>query len=401
MKKDFIAYAQPHIEDDDRAAVLEVLSSVWLTQGPKVTELEAEVARVSGTQYAVAVANGTAALHLAYAALGVGSGDEIITSPITFAATANAAILLGAKVKFSDIDPETFTLDPKKIERQITSKTKAIVPVDLTGHPCHMNEISEIADYHNIPIIVDAAHSFGASYHNKKVGSLGLMSTFSFHAVKSIAAGEGGAIATDDAALASKLKRLRSHGVVNEEDQLICADMAADRLPGDGAETSHQKGKTAWYYEVQEPAWNYRMSDIQCALAISQIGKLDTNLKMRTNIAAQYQAAFSDHPLITPPQRPSGWKSAWHLYIIRLNLVEMESTRREVFEKLRKEGIGVHVHYIPVHLQPYYRKYYDFQPGNYPEAEAFYREALTLPMHPAMEAEDIKRVIDAVRDIVS
>jgi perosamine synthetase len=401
MTHKFIPYAQPFIDDGDRAAILDVLNTVWLTQGPKVAELEAEVARVCGTQHAVAVANGTAALHLAYAAQGIGPGDEIITSPVTFAATANAAVLLGAKVKFCDVDPETFTLDPNKIEQLITRNTKAIVPVDFTGHPCHMNEITEIADHHNIPVIVDAAHSFGASYHNKATGSLGLMSTFSFHAVKSVAAGEGGAITTDDAELTEKLRRLRSHGVVNTEGDMMLADIAADRLPGKGADTQHQEGKAGWYYEVQEPAWNYRMSDIQCALAISQIGKLEVNLEKRSDIAALYDAAFLNNPLIKTPRRPGNWKSAWHLYMIRLNLAEMKSTRREVFEALRSEGIGVHVHYIPVHLQPYYRNSHGTRLGDYPAAEAFYREALTLPMHPAMVDKDIKRVIEAIGNIIS
>lgn len=393
---EFIPYARPVLDESDISAVTDVLRGVWLTQGPQVPLFEEKVARIAGTTHAVAVANGTAALHLAYAALGVGAGDEIITSPITFAATANAAVLLGAKVRFADIEPETLTLCPKALENLITLRTKAIVPVDFAGLPCRMDEINAIARKRGIPVVVDAAHSFGATYKDRPSGSLGHMTTFSFHAIKTATAGEGGAVVTNDDVLAARIARLRSHGITSAENEITDHDLAADRLPGTGAQSQGQQGKAPWYYEVQEPAWNYRMTDIQCALGSSQLGRLDTFLASRESIAAQYDAALGDHPLIQIPARPSYGTSAWHLYVVRLDLSNMTATRRDVLETLREAGIGAHVHYIPVHLQPFYRKTHGTGFGDCPNAEAYYKEAVTLPMHAALSNEDVSRVANTL-----
>jgi len=399
-KPDFIPYARPLLDDADREAVAQVLHTPWLTQGSKVQEFEDALAGRCGTRHAVAVANGSAALHLAYAAIGIGLGDEILTSPITFAATASMAEVLGAKARFVDIRADTFTMDPEKLDAAITPNTKAIVPVDFSGHPCDIEAIRAVADARGIPVIIDAAHSFGATYFGRPTGGLAAMSTFSFHAIKSIAAGEGGAITTDDDALAERLRVLRSHGLVTSENEIETDWLAADNVPLDGGGPENQIGRSPWYYEVKEVGWNYRLTDIQCALALSQMSKLDTFLARRAEIASNYDVLLGNEPNIVLPARPDGCTSAWHLYVIRLRLDRLSRTRREIFESLRSNGIGVHVHYIPVHLQPYYRHANGTKWGDFPVAERYYSEALTLPLHPSMSDADVRRVADEVLAVV-
>ena len=392
---DDIPYARPLLDDDDIAAVTEVLRSVWLTQGPWIAPFEEAVADIVGTRHVVAVSSGSAALHLAYAALDIGPGDEIVTSPVTFAATANMAALLGAQVRFADIDPDRLTLDPNAIEHAITSRTKAIVTVDFGGLPSAMDDVNAVAARHGIPVITDAAHSFGAAYKDQPIGAHARLTTLSFHAIKLTAAGEGGAVATDDDALADRVRRLRSHGIVAAEPYLE-TDIARDALPGTGAGTADQRGGAPWYYEVVEPGLNYRMTDLQCALGHSQLRKLPSFLARRRKIAQRYETSFEGHALIRRPPQPADAESAWHLYVIQLDLTAMTSTRREVLEAMRAQGIGAHVHYIPLHLQPYYRQCGGTGWGDLPHAEAYYRCALTLPLHPAMTDDDVDRVVSSV-----
>ena len=398
MSEQFIPYGRQCLEEDDIAAVVEVLKGDWLTQGPKIPEFEKALAARAGVGQAVAVATGTAALHCACFAAGVGPGDEIITAPITFAASGNCAAYLGASVRFVDIRSDTYMMDPNRLEAAITPRTKAIVPVDFTGQPGDMDEINAVAEKHGITVIEDAAHALGASYKGRPAGSLADMSIFSFHPVKHIATGEGGAVVTDDGELAKRLRLFRTHGITGAPEEMILSDQAADNEgPAAGGNPG---GKAGWYYEMQELGFNYRITDIQCALGISQLGKLDCFLDRRRKIAHRYSEAFSQSPnLIVPHQQPDR-ESAWHLYMLRLRLERMPKTRRKVFDELRGKGIGVHVHYIPLHLLPWYRDRFGYGRGDFPEAEAYYDSALTIPLFPAMTDAQVERVIESVLDAV-
>ena len=399
MSNEFIPYSRQSIDQSDIEAVIEVLKSDWMTQGPKISEFEERLASRVDAEYAIALATGTAALHCACFAADVQPGDEIITSPITFAASGNCALYLGATVKFIDIKRDTYCLDAEQLEAAITSKTKAIIPVDYTGQPCDMDEINNIAQKHGVTVIEDAAHAIGARYKNKSVGSLTDMSIFSFHPVKHVAMGEGGLITTNNKNFADKLRLFRTHGITNSDAAMLNRELSRDR---------HIKGKSAlnnddkapWYYEMHELGFNYRITDIQCALGISQLNKLDSFLERRQEIAERYTKAFSESSyIITPFQEPDR-QNAWHLYMLRLNLDKMEKTRKTVFNELRAQGIGVHVHYIPLHLQPYYQKNLGYKYGDFPEAEAFYNAALTIPLYPAMTDKDVERVIETILDII-
>jgi len=400
MSESFIPYARQSIDDDDIAAVVKVLRGDWLTQGPSITAFEAAIATRVGAKHGIAVATGTAALHCACYAAGVGPGDEIITAPITFAASGNCALYLGASVKFVDIRPDTYCLDPAKLEAAITAKTKAIIPIDYTGQPADMDEINEIAGHHGIPVIEDSAHSLGATYKHRPVGSLAAMSIFSFHPVKHVAMGEGGLIATDDDGLASALRLFRTHGITNDGAAMRLPDQAADR-ENSGRGEDNAEDRAPWYYEMQELGFNYRITDIQCALGLSQLAKLDDFLARRREIAARYNAAFSKSDLLIAPHQEADRDSAWHLYMLRLRLDRLHKTRRQIFEELRARKIGVHVHYIPLHLQPYYREKFGYKRSDFPESESFYDAALTIPLFPAMRDADCERVIDAVLSCVS
>lgn len=396
MTNNFIPYSKQSIDESDIEAVVSVLKSDWMTQGPKISEFENAVADRVGAKHGVAVATGTAALHCACYAAGVGEGDEIITSPITFAASGNCALFLGATVRFVDIKKDTYCLDVEKLEAAITPKTKAIIPVDYTGQPCDMDEINSIADKHGITVIEDAAHSLGAKYKNKPVGSLADMSIFSFHPVKHIAMGEGGLITTNDDTVAEKLRLFRTHGITNNEASMINSELSADKH----VSSENTIDKAGWYYEMQELGFNYRITDIQCALGCSQLLKLDSFLARRKEIADRYTNAFKDSPFIETPYQESDRESAWHLYMLKLNLGNMKKTRKMVFNELREKAIGVHVHYIPLHLQPYYQNNLGYKYGDFPEAEAFYNAALTIPLFPMMTDADCERVIDTIKEIV-
>lgn len=395
----FIPYGKQCLEEDDIASVVETLKSDWITQGPTIPQFEKAIASKTGAQYAVAVATGTAALHCACFAAGIGEGDEIITSPITFAASGNCALFLGASVRFVDIRRDTYCMDSKKLEAAITSKTKAIIPVDFAGQPCDMDEINAIARKHNLVVIEDAAHSLGAVYKERPVGSLAPMTIFSFHPVKHITTGEGGMIVTNDEMLANKLRLFRTHGITNDNDSMTLSEQAADN---ENLNQSQRNSNTRapWYYEMQELGYNYRITDMQCSLGLSQLKKLERFISRRREIVQRYNESFGRSPYLITPYVESDRQSVWHLYMLRLRLDKIKKTRRQVFEQLRILKIGVHVHYIPLHLQPYYRNRFGYNRGDFPEAEGYYDSALTIPLYPSMTDDDCERVIRAVLETV-
>jgi UDP-4-amino-4,6-dideoxy-N-acetyl-beta-L-altrosamine transaminase len=376
-----IPYGHQWVDKLDIKEVEGVLISDWLTQGPKIKEFETALCKYAGAKYAVAVSSGTAALHLAYLAAGLAAGDEIITSPITFVATANASLYCGAKPIFADIDKDTINIDPEKIKGKITSRTRVIIPVHFAGHPCDMDEISKIAKKNGIAVIEDAAHALGAEYKGLKIGSCSHsdMSIFSFHPVKSITTGEGGAILTNKKDLYSKLVMLRSHGITKEKG----------RLKGRG-----WRKEGPWYYEMQDLGFNYRITDIQAALGLSQLKKIDNFIQRRREISDFYNKAFEGNEFFDIPVEKKYAYSSCHLYPIRLK-GKFENRRKEVFEKMRAGGLGVQVHYIPVYLQPYYRKL-GFKKGACPIAENYYNREISLPLYPALTAGQVKYVIDLV-----
>jgi UDP-4-amino-4,6-dideoxy-N-acetyl-beta-L-altrosamine transaminase len=394
-----LPYGRQWVDEDDISAVVEVLKGDWITQGPMVAAFEEAFAVAVQSSYAVAVSSGTAALHLAYLAAGVGPGDEVITSPITFAATANAARLCGAEVKFVDIDPQTLCIDPTLLKRAITTRTKVIAPVDFAGLPCAMGEINKLAAQHGLTVVADAAHSLGASYHEKPVGSVADMTCFSFHPVKSITTGEGGLITTDRPDLVKHLRLLRSHGITPAKDGVSIHAAAMDRESG--AANSENGDPAGWYSEMTTLGLNYRITDLQCALGLSQLKKLPMFVARRAAIADRYRDAFKDHPLIEVQSAPQGLRSAWHLFVIKLRLDRMKMTRRAVYDALRARGLGVQIHYIPVHLHPYYRERYQHRRGDFPLAERYYDQCLSLPIFPAMEEGDVQRVIETVKDVLA
>lgn len=380
----FIPYGRQSIDEEDIQAVVDVLRSDYLTTGPKVTEFEQAVADYVGAKYAVAVSNGTAALHIACLAAGIGRGDEVITTPITFAASANCALYCGAKPVFADIKPDTYNIDPEDIERKITDKTKAIIAVHYTGQPCEMDAIHEIAQRHNLIIIEDGAQVISGEYKGRKVGALSDMTTFSFHPVKPITTGEGGMVTTNDEKLYERLKLFHTHGITREEALL-------------------EKNDGPWYYEQLELGFNYRITDIQCALGLSQLKKLDAFASHRRALAKRYDEAFAkavterhlldekgEPLLITPYQHPD-CLSSYHLYMIQVPA----DRRREIFESLRQACVGVNVHYIPVYKLPYYQ-HHGYETVCCPNAEAFYARAITLPLYADMTFEQVDYVVEQV-----
>lgn len=374
-----IPYGRHEISEDDVAAVVAVLRSDWLTQGPMVPRFEEAVAAYCGARYAVAVNSATSALHLACLALGLGPGDSLWTSPITFVASANCARYCGAEVDFVDIDPETGNMSvaalSEKLERaeQGGRLPKIVVPVHFAGWPCEMRAIHDLGQRYGFRIIEDASHAIGAQYQGEPVGNsrYGDITVFSFHPVKIVTTGEGGMAMTNDGRLAAKMRRLRSHGITREASEM----------------EHHVQGP--WYYEQIELGYNYRMTDIQAALGLSQLARLDEFVARRRALARRYDTLLADLPLVRPTYSPD---SAWHLYVIRL---QDPSRRREVFERLRQAGIGVQVHYIPVHLQPYYRRL-GFKAGDFPEAERHYAGAISLPLYPGLSDPVQEQVVAAL-----
>lgn len=378
MKRN-IPYGHQSIDAADIKAVVKVLKSDWLTQGPAVEEFERAVAQYCGAQHGVAVSSGTAALHLAYFVAGITKGDEVITTPLTFVATSNMIATLGAKPVFVDIDLTTLNINPELIEKAITKKTKAIAVVDFGGHPCDYDAIKKIAKKHKLLLIEDACHALGAEYlpagrhgEGKKVGSLSDMTVLSFHPVKHITTGEGGMVLTNSKSFYEKLKMFRSHGIVKKPE------------------------KGGWYYEIEKPFFNYRISDFQCALGLSQLTKLDTFVARRRAIADIYNKQFANVPEIVIPPQASYATSSWHLYPIQVAAKD----RKRIFEALRAKGIGVQVHYMPLHLHPFYQEEFGYKKGDFPKAEKYYNSTITLPLYPSMTNGDITYVVDTVKTMI-
>lgn len=379
MRK-FIPYGRQYIDEDDIRAVVEVLKSDYITTGPKIDELEKKIAEYTGAKHAVAVSNGTAALHAACFAAGIGPGDEVITSPMTFAASANCVLYMGARPVFADINPRTYNIAPEEIEKKITGRTKAIIPVHFTGQPCNMDEILRIAEKYGLAVIEDGSHALGTLYKGRKIGTLGDMTTFSFHPVKHITTGEGGAITTNDDSMYDRLLMFRTHGVTRDVEKM-------------------EKNEGPWFYEQQYLGYNYRMTDIQAALGVSQMNKLEGFLEKRRDYADLYDRLLEGIDGVVAPYQSEYSRSAWHLYVIKLDSGKPELGRREVFEALRKRNIGVNVHYIPVYYHPYYREI-GYEKGLCPVAEALYENIITLPLYPTMEPEDIHYIVDNLADIL-
>lgn len=376
-----IPYGKQWIEDDDIQAVVEVLKGDFLTTGPKVSEFEERLAEYTGAKYAVAYSNGTSALHGACFAAGITEGDEVITTPITFAASANCALYVGALPVFADICSDTYNIDPSEIEDKITSRTKAIIPVDFTGQPCELDRIMQIAKKYNLKVIEDAAHSIGATYKGKRIGSIADMTTFSFHPVKTITTGEGGAVTTNDRELYEKLILFRSHGITRDERKLI----------------NPQEGP--WYYEQQFLGYNYRLTDIQAALGISQLKKLDRFVSLRRNFAEQYNKAFKNEEGLIIPHQSADGNSAWHIYVAQLETEKLSISREEFFNELQKCGIRANVHYIPVYYHPYYQRL-GYKKGICPKAEALYERIITLPLFAKLQQNEIDYVIENTKSIL-
>jgi len=373
--KDFIPYGKQNIDQDDIQAVVEALQSSLITQGPRVDEFEARVAEHCGVKYAVAFNSGTSALHAAMYATGVKAGDEVISSPLTFVATTNAAVYLGARPVFVDMDLASYCIDIDRIEQAITDQTKVIVPVDFAGYPVNMSRIMEIARKHSLLVIEDAAHALGARRGGVPVGRDADMTMFSFHPVKHITTGEGGMIVCNDKEYYRQLKLFRSHGI-------------------EKTEALWEGNDGPWYYEMQELGYNFRITDIQCALGLSQLRKLPAFLEERQQIAGIYDTAFKSVDWLAIPPRPEGNDThAYHLYPLRLN---PSINRRAFFDYLRSYHIGVQVHYIPVHLQPYYRRAFGYKPGDFPVAEDFYARELSLPIYPGLSQAEQEYIIETL-----
>jgi len=376
-----LPYGRQSISEADIQAVTDVLRSDWLTTGPKVPEFEEALAASVGAKHAVAFSSGTAALHGAAFAAGLKPGDEAITSPLTFAATANCVLYQGARPVFADVFSDTLNLDPDRLVERITVNTRAVLPVDYAGHPADLDPILALAERHGLTVIEDACHALGAEYHGRRTGSIAHMSVFSFHPVKHLATGEGGMVTTNRADLAESLRRFRNHGISSDARQ------------------RHASGQ--WHYEMVSLGFNYRLTDVACALGLSQLKRLEANLARRREIAARYTAAFrSVAGVLAPSVRPDV-NPAWHLYPIRVNPAQLNTDRAHVFRALRAENIGVNVHYIPVHLHPYYRDRFGFSGGEYPVAEAAYEQLISLPMFHGMTNQDVEDVIAAVRKVTN
>jgi perosamine synthetase len=371
-----IPYAQQWVDEEDVAAVADVLRSDWLTTGPAVERFEGALAEFTGARYAVAVSSGTAALHACVAALGIGPGDEVIVPAMTFAATANAVVYLGARPVFADVDAGTLLIDPADAERRITPRTKAMIAVDYAGQPCDYDRLRAITDRYGLELIADACHSLGATYRGRRAGTLADLNAFSFHPVKHIAAGEGGMITTGDPETAARLRRFRNHGMDTDHRQRAEAG--------------------AWFYEMQELGFNYRLSDIHCALGTSQLRKLPGWLARRQQIAAAYDAALTLSPYFEPLAVQPDVSHARHLYVVQL---AAGFDRNAAFRAFRRQGIGVNVHYVPVPLHAFYRRQFGTGPGLCPRAEAAYTRLLTLPLYPRMREDQVEAVIAALRSI--
>ncbi|MDU6036796.1 MAG: UDP-4-amino-4,6-dideoxy-N-acetyl-beta-L-altrosamine transaminase [Clostridium butyricum] len=381
VRETYLSYGKQYIDEKDIEEVVKVLKGDYLTTGPSIDEFEKKVATYVGAKYGVALSNGTAALHAACYAAGIHDNDEVLVSSITFVASANCVLYCGGKPVFIDINPKTYNIDVDKIEEKITHRTKAIIAVDLTGQPVDMDKIMRIAKKHNLIVIEDAAHALGAEYKNEKVGKLAHMTEFSFHPVKPVTTGEGGIVVTNSKEYYEKIKLFRSHGITRDTEIM-------------------NKNQGPWYYEQIDLGYNYRLTDLQCALGISQMNKIDRFIKRRREIAGIYNEAFKGIEEINIPFEEYFSKSGWHIYVILLELDKLNADRKEIFKALQKENIGVNVHYMPVYLQPYYKEL-GYKKGQCPIAEKVYERMITIPLFPSMTDEDIQSVITAINKVLN
>jgi UDP-4-amino-4,6-dideoxy-N-acetyl-beta-L-altrosamine transaminase len=382
VRKEKLYYGRQWIDEEDVKAVSKVLTGDFVTCGPKITELEKALADYTGAKYAVAVSNGTAALHCACIAAGIGPGDEVITTPLTFAASANCILYCGARPVFADIDPETYNIAPKSIEEHITEKTKAVIAVDFTGQAVKFREIRALCDKYHLILIEDAAHAIGTKYEGQPVGSLSDMTCFSFHPVKTITSGEGGAVTMNSEAFYKKLVLAHTHGITHEEEEM-------EEAPHEGP----------WYYEQVSLGYNYRMTDFQAALLLSQLKKLDKFAGRRKEIVKRYNEAFESLPEILVQKEIAESDTCRHLYIIRLDLAKLSCTRREFFDAMAAENIQCQIHYVPVYWFPYYQ-HLGYKKGLCPNAEEVYQGIMSIPLYPRMTDEDVEGVIYAVKKII-
>jgi UDP-4-amino-4,6-dideoxy-N-acetyl-beta-L-altrosamine transaminase len=376
-KKNFIPYGHQWIDNKDIKEVVKVLKTDWITQGPKVEKFEKAIAKYCKTKYAVAVSSGTAALYAAYIVSAIRSGDEVITTPLTFVATANAIVHCGGKPFFADIQEDTLNIDPKEIKKRITKKTKAIAIVDFAGHPCDYQEILKIAKKNKLLIIEDASHALGSEYKGRKIGGFADMTILSFHPVKMITTGEGGVVLTNGKNFYEKLKIFRHHGIIKKPE------------------------KGGWYYEIENLGYNFRLTDFQSALGLNQLKKIKKFIKRRREIVAKYNKEFRNIKEIITPTERNYVKSAWHIYVIQLCLERLKTGRKEIFEALQKAGIGVQVHYLPLHLQPFYKRKFGYKIGDFPIAEKYYQRAITLPLFPKMTNKEVGQVIKTIKKIIN
>ena len=376
VRDELLPYGRQSLDEADIAACVDVLRSPWLTTGPRIAEFEGAVADYAGAAHAVAFSSGTSALHAAAAAAGLGPGDEAITTPLTFAATANCVAYQGAQPVFADIHANTLNISAEEIERRITPRTKAILPVDFAGLPADLDAIMDVAERHGLLVIEDAAHALGATHGGRHVGSISHMTVFSFHPVKQITTAEGGMVLTDRADLAERLRRFRNHGIVYTDK----------RFP--------------WNYEIPELGYNYRITDIQCALGVSQLTKLDGFVDRRNVLARRYASTLAESSFLELPDANGDARHAWHLFVVLLELERLSVGRDEVMEAMRAENIGVQLHYPLVHLQPYYRERWGYGDGDCPVAEALSPRLMTIPLFPAMTEADQDQVVEALDKVL-
>jgi len=380
VRANILPYGRQSVNEDDIAAVANSLRSDWLTTGPTIEEFESAFAELTGTTEAVAVSNGTAALHAAMFAVDIRPGDEVIVPPMTFAASANCVVYQGGTPVFADVEAETLLLDPTKAEEKITSRTKAIVAVDYAGQPCDYDRLGAVANAHGLALIDDACHAVGGSYKGRPVGSLADLNTFSFHPVKHFTTGEGGMITTDDSSLAQRMRTFRNHGITTDHRQ--------------------RSEEGSFFYEMVNLGFNYRLTDFQCALGLSQLRKLPAFVRRRQQIAARYDAAFSDMSAVQPAKVRSDVSHAYHIYVVEFDLNQLTANRARIFAALRAEGLGVNIHYIPIHYHPFYRERFGTGPGLCPIAEAAYERLITLPIFSDMSDDDAEDVVEAVDKVV-
>ena len=370
MKK--IPYSHQWIDNKDIKEVVKVLKSDWLTQGPKVEEFEKAIAKYCNAKYGVAFSSGTSALYAAYKTAGIKEGDEVVTTPLTFVATSNMISVLGAKPVFVDVEQDTLNINPELIERLITSRTKAIATVDFAGVSCDYDKILKIAKENKLLLVEDACHALGTEYKGRKLGSFADIAIVTFHPVKHITTGEGGVALTNNKNFYEKLKIVRNHGIIKKPE------------------------KGGWYYEVKEPSFNFRITDIQCALGISQLKKIDRFLKRRREIIAKYNKAFKDVKEIILPTEKNYLKTARYIYPIQVK----KQNRKKVFSNLQEQGIGIQIHYMPLHLHPFYKKRFEYKKGDFPIAEEYYERAITIPLFPKMTNREVDYVIKSVKKAV-